>query len=120
MIELLSALVANGTTVFNWGYKPWLPFYNFIPISFLVAGIFYLIIRDELLSVMYLVSEYSSLIPTYLMWSAWDLNPFEVLVVWVFNTGIIWFSQLWLLDYLARISRYELVRPYKEEEENTK
>ena len=107
MIEILSALVANGTTVFNLGYAPWIPFYNFIPISILAAGIFYLITKSGLLSVMFFVSEFTSVIPTYLIWYGWGLDPWGVFGVWFLNTVIIGIGQLWLLDRLARMGEEE-------------
>lgn len=102
MIDLLSALVANGTAYGGWGYIPWLPFDNFIPIVILAATLFWFITRNRLLSVMFFVSEYSSLIPTYLFWWGWDLDPNRVFWVWAVNVAVIWRAQVWLWDRLSR------------------
>jgi len=83
---------------------------------------FGIITGNMLLSVMFGFSEVTSLIPTYWMWAAWDLDPLTVFGVWVMNTVIIWFSQLWLLDYLARVGarneeEYEIEVEWGPEEE---
>ena len=114
MIELLSALVANGTTAFNWGYEPWLPFNEFIPVTIALAIVVWYFTKDRFLSIMFLVSEATALIPTWAMWSGWSLKPSEVFIVWIMSTVIMFVVQLWLLDYLARKSGFELVRPYDE------
>ena len=106
-IEMISALVANGTTAFNWGYTPWLPFYNFIPVTILAAIGFWFLTKKRLEAVMFLVSGYSSLLPTYLIWYAVDLDPIMVFFFWAVNVLVIWRAQVWLWDSLSRVIEVE-------------
>ena len=102
MIEILSAIVANGTMAFNWGYKPWLPFYGFIPIAILGAIIVgFFITKDGLGAVLFLVSEVLALIPTWLIWSEWAISPLAVFSIWILSTIIIGIAQLWLWAHLS-------------------
>ena len=105
MIELLSALVANGTTLFNLGYQPWLPVYEFIPITIALAGVFWFLSKTRFGAVMFLVSEYAALLPTYLIWYEWDLDPMMVFFAWAVNVAVIWRAQVWLWDYLSRAKK---------------
>lgn len=99
MIELLSALVSNGTTYYAGTYEPWLPFYNFVPIAILASVVMWFVTRARLESVMLLVSEFTALIPTYLIWLNWDLDAYAVFGVWLVNTALIFGGQVWLWDY---------------------
>ena len=107
MIELLSAIVANGSMAFSWGYRPWLPFNEFIPVTIALALVVWYFTKDRFFSIMFLVSEATALIPTWAMWSWWSLDSIMVFSVWVINTGIIMGGQLWLWDSLARVIEVE-------------
>ena len=107
MIELLSALVANGTTAFNWGYRPFLPFNEFIPVSIALAIVVWFFTKDRFFSIMFLVSEGMALIPTWAMWSWWSLDSIMVFTVWIMSTVIMFVGQLWLWDSLARVIEVE-------------
>ena len=101
MIEILSAIVANGTMAFNWGYRPGLPFNEFIPVLIVMAFVGYLITRDVLGVVIFLVSGCLALIPTWLIWSEWAISPVIVFGIWFVSTVIIGVSLLWCWAYLS-------------------
>lgn len=105
-IELISALVANGTTAWNWGYEPWLPFYNFFPVLVMAsiavaigAVIFEKMspTRAVMYGAVYLTSGLSSVLVVYLLWREFDLSPSEVFGWWVINFVLIMIGQAYLI-----------------------
>jgi hypothetical protein len=77
MIDFLTSIVANGTTAFNWGYEPWLPFYSFFPIilivsMFIMASLAWLTelsaTRVILWGAVFFTSSISAVIVVFLLW----------------------------------------------------
>ena len=101
MPDLLTPLIANGTIAGDFGYAPWLPFPEFLPIIISTSIIFYYFMREQVVSTMFFVSQFTALIPTALMYDAWGLNPFMVFCVWLINVAIIMGSQLILFYRFA-------------------
>jgi len=87
MIEFLGSLIANGSIYGEWGYQPWLPFYNFG----ICMGTLGLILAISLLtssknmikySMIIIAASILSLISTYALWTIMYIEPNIVLVTW--------------------------------------
>ncbi len=100
--KLIGAMVANGTTTGNWGYAPWLPFYNFFPIVIVATLIVTLILgmdsrfspaRAIVWGSVYLTSSLGALAVVFVLWWKLDLNPGQVLFWWAINLFLLIFGQ---------------------------
>lgn len=114
LIELLTPIVANGTTAFRFGYEPWLPFYNFLPVILLAGFAMSLLTQDLFWGVNFSVSSYFALIPTWGAWRAFDLDPKLVFTVWAINTAFL----VWLTCFMRdqRKRRIKEIGPGEEHE----
>lgn len=94
MLDQLASIVGNGTTVWNWGYEPWLPFYNFFPalivMSILLSCALYLFMkfnftRATLWGSVFLTSGLSAVVVVFVLWVKLDLDPSQVFFWWSVN-----------------------------------
>lgn len=87
MIGFLGALIANGSVYREWGYQPWLPFYNF-GICMLTLGVMWAMAffttSGKLLyySKILFISSFLSLILTYTIWTIMSSDPISVFINW--------------------------------------
>ncbi len=114
MLEILSSIVANGTAAFDWGYQPWLPFDNFLPIIGFVAFLIYYMggRGGKKIGWIFLNCALFSLIPTWLVWNWYLLGPGEIFRTWLGFTLIITGVGGWLSMY--RVHRFDQVEEYLE------
>jgi len=106
-IEILTSIIANGTTAFDWGYAPWLPFYNFFPALilgslFVTLGVYCFgnlfsevsATRAILAGCVTLTSGLSALAVVIALWVKLDLNPAEVFGWWSLNLILMFIGQV--------------------------
>lgn len=98
MLELLTSIIANGTTAFDMGYQPWIPFYNFIPILLVGAIVLSLWTRNAFWGVNLMVSSLISLFMIWGIWRTFDLTPLAVFSLWGISTAF----SMWLQYFVIR------------------
>jgi len=87
MIEILGSIIGNGSLYGEWGYQPWLPFYNF-GICMVTLGIIFAIAlltsSKNMIkySLIIIASSMLSLIFTYALWTIMYIEPNTVLMTW--------------------------------------
>lgn len=119
MIELLSALVANGTTFGPWGYASWLPFYNFFPIIAVIAvailwlGLVFHFQGRKVASIFVLGTVWS-LFPAYLSWFYGGANPSTVFRTWAGCSLILIGVMLWVSQWIPSAHEFDSVEEYME------
>lgn len=101
--ELIGAIVANGTTAGSWGYSPWLPFYNFFPVIFMASVVTFIVVNffqgfmnASKYTAILISSSLFAVLPTWLMWTFFEIGPDLVLLNWV-----IWLMILYLMNMLT-------------------
>lgn len=97
IIELLSPIIANGTTIGPSSYAPWLPFYFFIPVIALMGLIASFLTGNIFWGINLIVSSLIALLPTWGLWRAFNLEPSAVFIVWVISTAFSMWSQYFMI-----------------------
>lgn len=103
MLDILTSIIANGTTVSNWGYQPWLPFYNFSEIIILaiiatafMVNKFWGGMAALKHSVISLSSSLAACVMSWLLWTFFEIGPDLVFINW-----LIWGCNLYLMNIMT-------------------
>lgn len=114
MLDLLTSIIANGTTAWSFGYQPWLPFYNFFPslilASILMTWVFltftdFTLARSVLWGAVYLTSGIAAVLMFFPFWLRFDLNPTQVLFGWAVCWIVIMFVQGYYIGHSSYIKK---------------
>lgn len=95
---LISSIVGNGTTAWNWGYQPWLPFYNFLPIIGLITFVILILVRDVesvKYSAWFLSSTVWALVPTWMYYRLFKTPPDVVFLNWLVHALLLFAVNAW-------------------------
>lgn len=121
MLDQLASIIANGTTAFNWGYAPWLPFYNFFPMLILVSLLVTVywfekisVARAILWGTMTLTSGLSAEAVVFVLWVKLDLKPSQVFFWWSVNWILIMIGQMYHIRKNERVK--EQIKDMEERE----
>jgi hypothetical protein len=108
MIEFVLSVVGNGTTIGDYYYTPWLPFYNFVPIILLVVIFFLGYYRSIYMALSFVIGSLLGLAPPYLLVKFYNIDPLSVFLVWgIFNLCISYFVYSAFKWSLKKSGRYE-------------
>ena len=98
MLDQLASIVGNGTTAGSWGYAPWLPFYNFLPIIGITTLIIVALVRkqdDVKYAAWFLSSSVWALLPAWVYYRLFKTSPDLTLLNWLVHGLLLFAVNAW-------------------------
>ena len=98
MIDFLTSIIANGTTAWNFGYQPWLPFYNFLPVIAVTTLLILLLVRnveDAKYAAWFMSSSVWALLPAFMYWRLFKTPPDVVFLNWFVHLLLLFAVNVW-------------------------
>ena len=98
MLDILAPIIGNGSTAWVWGYQPWLPFYNFLPIIGLTTILIIVLVRgqdDVKYAAWFLSSSVWALLPVWMYWRLFATTPDVVFLNWLVHGLLLFAVNAW-------------------------
>lgn len=98
MIDQIASIVGNGSTAWGWGYQPWLPFYNFLPIIGIITFLILVLIQKQeevKYAAWFLSSSVWALAPTWMYWRLFRTPPNIAFLNWFVHALLLFAVNTW-------------------------